>query len=119
MAEKVTIYTLANELNVSASAVSRAFNPNSRLAPEKRKRILEAAEKAGYRQNKMASRLSQDSIRIGVLLCKRIDEFYSQLLAGVESAANAYSSYKLQQQRNNSIQQRLFTSHSVTTFRDE
>lgn len=95
MVEKVTIYTLANQLNVSPSAVSRAFKPNSRLDPEKRKRILEAAEKAGYRQNKMASRLSQDSIRVGVLLFKRIDDFYLQLLAGVESAAGDYRNFKL------------------------
>ena len=95
MSEKVTIYTLANELNMSVSAVSRAFNPNTRLAPEKRKIILEAAKKAGYRQNKMASRLSQDPIRIGILICKRIELFYSQVLSGVESAVNDFSNFKL------------------------
>jgi len=95
MSEKVTIYTLANELNMSVSAVSRAFNPNTRLAPEKRRIILEAAEKAGYRQNKMASRLSQDPVRIGVLICKRIDLFYSQVLSGVEAAVNDFRNFKL------------------------
>ena len=68
MEQKVTIYTLAEKLNMSVSAVSRAFNPNSKLSAEKRKIILEAAEQYGYVQNKMASRLSQQPIRIGVLM---------------------------------------------------
>ena len=40
MEQKVTIYTLAEKLNMSVSAVSRAFNPNSKLSAEKRKIIL-------------------------------------------------------------------------------
>ena len=47
MEQKVTIYTLAEKLNMSVSAVSRAFNPNSKLSAEKRKIILEAAEQYG------------------------------------------------------------------------
>ena len=42
MEKKITIYTLAEELQMTPSAVSRAFNPNTQLDPEKRKRILEA-----------------------------------------------------------------------------
>ena len=45
MGKKVTIYTLAEELDLTPSAVSRAFNPNTRLDPEKRRKILEAADK--------------------------------------------------------------------------
>ena len=76
MEQKVTIYTLAEKLNMSVSAVSRAFNPNSKLSAEKRKIILEAAEQYGYVQNKMASRLSQQPIRIGVLMRGRIEAYY-------------------------------------------
>ena len=64
MNDKVTIYTLADELNVSPSAVSRAFNPNSRLSKEKRQRILAAAEAQGFTPNRAAARLSRRAFSI-------------------------------------------------------
>jgi LacI family transcriptional regulator len=95
MDQKVTIYTLAEQLNMSVSAVSRAFNPNSKLSAEKRKIILEAAEKYGYVQNKMASRLSQDPIRIGILMRGRIQAYYSHMLDGINAAYREFQNYKV------------------------
>ena len=93
MAEKVTMYTLAEELNMSVSAVSRAFNPNSMLSAEKRQIILETAKRLGYVQNKMASRLSQDPIRIGILMRGRIEAYYLRMLDGIKAAYADYQSY--------------------------
>jgi len=95
MEEKVTIYTLAEALHMSVSAVSRAFNPNSKLSAEKRKIILEAASKYGYVQNKMASRLSQEPIRIGVLMRGRIEAYYSHMLDGIQAAYAEFQNYKV------------------------
>ena len=95
MEQKVTIYTLAEKLNMSVSAVSRAFNPNSKLSAEKRKIILEAAEQYGYVQNKMASRLSQQPIRIGVLMRGRIKAFYLKMLDGIKAAYADFQNYKV------------------------
>lgn len=95
MEQKVTIYTLAEELNMSVSAVSRAFNPNSKLSAEKRKIILEAAERCGYVQNKMAARLSQRPVRIGVLMRGRIDTFYLKMLGGIKAAYANLQNYKI------------------------
>ena len=95
MEQKVTIYTLAEELNMSVSAVSRAFNPNSRLSAEKRRIILEAAERCGYVQNKMASRLSQQPFRIGVLMRGRIDTFYLKMMNGIKAAYADLQNYKI------------------------
>ena len=91
MEKKVTIYTLAEKLNMSVSAVSRAFTPNSKLNAEKRKIILEAAEKYGYVQNKMASRLSQNPFHIGVIMRGRIEAYYHQM-----RMINAPSEFKTQ-----------------------
>ena len=44
MAE-VTIYTIAKELNMSPSMVSRAFSPSGKVNEEKRRLILETAKK--------------------------------------------------------------------------
>ena len=65
----VTIYTLAKELNMAPSMVSRAFNPACKVSKQKRKLILETAEKYGFSPNKMASRLSMKKIKIGTLIC--------------------------------------------------
>ncbi len=93
--KKVTIYTLAQMLNMSPSAVSRAFNPGSKLNKEKRATILKAAQECGYVRNKVASRLSQESIRIGVLICGCIEAYYKHLIDGVNVALGELQSYKV------------------------
>ena len=50
------------------TAVSRAFNPSSRLDPEKRRLVLETAAKYGFTPNRMASRLSMREIKIGIII---------------------------------------------------
>lgn len=86
MNKKITIYTLAEELEVSASTVSRAFNPTSRLSPEKRARILAAARKYGFSPNRAAARLSRQDIRIGVTIVNRIPAFYEAMYNGILTA---------------------------------
>ena len=48
----VTIYTIAKELNMTPSMVSRAFNPEARISEEKRQIVLEAARKYNFSPNK-------------------------------------------------------------------
>ncbi len=92
---RITIYDLASELNVSIAAISRAFNPNSKLRKEKRELILATAEKYGYKPNKMASRLSMDNFTIGVLNFSYIKPFYSEIIDGVMAAYNDLKDYKI------------------------
>ena len=93
--KRKTIYDLASELNVSIAAISRAFNPNSKLSKEKRELILATAEKYGYKPNKMASRLSMDNFTIGVLNFSYIKPFYSEIIDGVMAAYNDLKDYKI------------------------
>ena len=78
--KKSTIVTMAKDLGVSPSTISRAFNPSSRISSEVRQRILEYAEKKHYVPNRAASRLSMKEIRIGVVYTDfyplATDEFY-------------------------------------------
>ena len=92
---KVTIYTIADKLGMSVSMVSRAFKPDSRLNSEKRALILETAEKMGFVQNKMASRLSMKPIHIGTLIYGRFPGYYEEMARGIESAAKSLSDYKV------------------------
>lgn len=93
---KVTMYTIAKEVGMSIAAVSRAFDPNSCLKPEKREFILETAKRLGYVQNRMASRLSSDPIRIGVLIYGKIKAYYSILERGINDAYRSLMDYKVE-----------------------
>ncbi len=93
--KKVTMYTIAEEVGVSIAAVSRAFDPTSRLKPEKRALILDTARRLGYVPNKMASRLSGRTMRFGALICGSIPEYYNEYVAGIEEAHSEFADYKV------------------------
>lgn len=95
MENKVTIYTIAQELGLTPTSVSRAFNPNSKLSEDKRKLILETAKKYNFQPNKMASRLSKKEITIGVLIYSYYEQFYSKLIKGIEDAYLSLKDYKV------------------------
>lgn len=91
----VTIYTLAKELNMTPSMVSRAFNPACKVSKQKRKLVLETAEKYGFSPNKMASRLSMKKIKIGILINSRFEVNTEKMLKGIESAYQRLKDYKV------------------------
>jgi DNA-binding LacI/PurR family transcriptional regulator len=55
----VTAKDVAALAGVSRSAVSRAFSDTASVAPETRRRVLEAADRIGYRPNALASNLAR------------------------------------------------------------
>ena len=95
MSGNVTIYTIAEELKVTPSLVSRAFNPNASVNAKKRELILRTAEKYNFVPNKMASRLSMKEIVIGVLLYFRFEPCYSELIRGIKAAHEELKDYKI------------------------
>ena len=95
MEKKVTIYTIAEELNMTPTSVSRAFNPKTRLDKEKRRLILETAEKYGFKPNRMASRLAMDELKIGILIYAGFMPYCERLIAGFEAAEQRMSDYKI------------------------
>ena len=90
-----TIYTLAEELNMTPSMVSRAFNPSAKVDEEKRRIILEAAAKRGFSPNRLASRLSMKSVNIGVLINSRFKVNTDKMLAGIDDAYAGLKDYKV------------------------
>ena len=93
--KNVTIYTLAEELNMNPTIVSRAFNPNANVSQKKRELILKTAKKYNFVPNKMASRLSMREIKIGVLLYFHFEPFYSELIKGINAAHESLKDYKI------------------------
>ena len=92
---KMTIYKLAQQLNMSPSMVSRAFNPDAKIKEEKRKLILSEAKKYGFFPNTFASRLSMDPIKIGIIINSRYSVNTDKMIAGVNLAYEELRDYKV------------------------
>jgi DNA-binding LacI/PurR family transcriptional regulator len=76
-----TAHDVARVAGVSQSAVSRAFTPGGRVAPDTRARIVAAAEQLGYRPNRLArSLITRRSNIIGVAMGYLENQFYPQAL---------------------------------------
>ncbi len=91
----VTIYTIAKELNMSPSMVSRAFNPDGKIREDKRQLVLKTAEKYGFSPNKFASRLSMKTVQIGVVINCKFKINTDKMLEGLRRAYEKFKDYKI------------------------
>lgn len=86
--KEITIYDIANRLNISAATVSRGLKDNPAINKNTRKKILNAAKELGYRSNTFASSLrSKKTHTIGVIVPRLNSHFMSSALAGMEDTA--------------------------------
>ncbi|WP_149276506.1 LacI family DNA-binding transcriptional regulator [Pareuzebyella sediminis] len=89
MANKITIYDIADALNISPATVSRSLNDHPSISSKTKERVVVHAKKVGYRINKFAANLShQKSNTIGVIVPKLNSYFMSTVLSGIEKIAN-------------------------------
>lgn len=87
--KEVTIYDIAQQLNVSPTTVSRALNDNTAVSPSTRKKVNALAESLGYRHNLFARSLRlQKTNTIGVILHELNSYFITSVLAGIEKVVN-------------------------------
>jgi DNA-binding LacI/PurR family transcriptional regulator len=86
---RVTMQDVAERANVSKTAVSLAFNDNSRLSEATLKHILAVAADLGYAQDPAARMLrTRRTNSLGLLLPQQLDKvlenpYYSQFLQGI------------------------------------
>ncbi len=91
---RVTSKDVARLAGVSRTTVSLVLNdvPHARIAPETRRRVLEAARQLGYRPNAAArSLVRQQAMTLGLILCHPpahvyTDPFLPQVLLGITGA---------------------------------
>lgn len=96
IARPPTLRSLATELGVSISTVSRALNGHPHVDEVVRERVLAAAEKVGYVPDALAQSLkSQRTWRIGLILPDILNEFYTVAVATIEREIAA-AGYRLQ-----------------------
>jgi len=83
--KEITIYDIAQKLEVSAATVSRALKNHTAISEKTRKKIQDTARKMGYRTNNFASNLrKQKTNTIGIIIHELQSNFMTSVLAGIE-----------------------------------
>ncbi len=81
----VTLKDIAEELNLSVNAVSRALRNMSDIGPETTKLVQETAQKLGYRKNLAASYLrSAKSMMLGIIVPDICNPVFSYMYKSIE-----------------------------------
>lgn len=85
----VTIKDIARALNLSASSVSKALHGSHEISEATRKEVLRCAKKLNYKPNPIAQGLRKGrSKSIGVVVTNIDNNFFSQVINGIESVAH-------------------------------
>lgn len=83
-----TTKEIARRLNVSVSTVSRALNDRPRIGIATKEKIKQLAKELNYEPNTQAILFKQNKTKvIGVVLPFIREEFFSQAISGIETAA--------------------------------
>ncbi len=94
MAEKVTIYDLAKQLNTTASTVSRALQDHPRISKKMKARVMELAEKLNFQPDPVALHLRTGKSSVIAIIVPRVSRnFFASVITGIEQIAyqNGYS----------------------------
>ncbi|WP_298778502.1 LacI family DNA-binding transcriptional regulator [uncultured Polaribacter sp.] len=87
--KKTTIKDIANVLNISAAAVSKALHNDSRISDKTKKAVKQVAENLNYQPNHLASALrSGKSKLVGVIVPKTNSNFFSSAIHNIEEVLN-------------------------------
>ncbi|MCA1307329.1 LacI family transcriptional regulator [Microbacterium esteraromaticum] len=85
---KVTIYSIAEDLGIHASTVSRAFSRPELVRSDVRARVLETAEHLGFQPSRTAQRLATGNTgAIGLLVPDITNPFFPPMIRALQAAA--------------------------------
>ncbi|MDB4918196.1 LacI family DNA-binding transcriptional regulator [Mucilaginibacter sp.] len=83
--KRVTIYDIAERLNLTASTVSRALSNNRYVNDATRELVLKTAAELNYKRNTLASNLRKGQTKtIGVVVPRINQNFFANIIAGIE-----------------------------------
>ena len=95
MKKRVTIYDIAEQTGFSVGTVNRALNNKTRISPATKQKILDTAERIGYKVNPAAQGLRRSPITIGAILFCPIEEYVDSIIYGIYSAATDLEKYNV------------------------
>ncbi|GAK94202.1 lacI family transcriptional regulator [Nonlabens ulvanivorans] len=95
MNQKPTLKVLAEKLQLSTSTVSKALKDSAEISVDTKTRVKELAKLMGYRPNTAAASLRNRETRtIAVVLPEIVNDFFGQVLMGIEEEASQHN-YKI------------------------
>ncbi|PIA81068.1 LacI family transcriptional regulator [Gaetbulibacter sp. 4G1] len=87
--KKTTIKDIANVLNISAAAVSKALHDDSRISEKTKKAVKQVAKNLNYQPNHLASALRKGkSNLVGVIVPRTNSNFFSSVIQNIEEELN-------------------------------
>lgn len=90
MKKKVTLKSIARELDVSISTVSKALKNSSEISLDTREKVQAFAKLYNYRPNNIAVSLkNRRSKNIGVIIPDIVHHFFTTVFRGIEKYANS------------------------------
>ncbi len=90
--KKASLKSIAAELGVSVSTVSKALRDSPEISQETREKIQAFARYLDYSPNKMALGLrNQKTMVIGIIVPEIVHHFFSTVISGLEEKANEYN----------------------------
>jgi len=85
---KHTLKDIAKALNLSTSTVSRALRDSYEISDKTKKKVIQYARKINFQVNPIARNLKErKSNTIGVVVSEISNNFFSQVIEGIESVA--------------------------------
>ncbi len=104
-----TIKEVALKANVSIATVSRVLNNDPRVAKQTSSRILQIADQLDYKPNILARNfVKRKSNLIGLILPEIIDEFFTEIIKGVDEVLYGAGYYTI-----------VASSHKYKSLREE
>lgn len=88
MKPRITLKSIARELGVSISTVSKALHNHKDISQENRLRIQQYAREHNYQPNSIALNLKNQSTRkIAIIIPELVHYFFAEVIAGAEEVA--------------------------------
>lgn len=89
MSTKPTLKSLAEQLNLSTSTVSKALKDSSEISAKTKERVKALADMLGFQPNSAAASLRNKQTKtIAVIVPDIMNDFFAQSLMGIERAAS-------------------------------
>ncbi|MEM6684315.1 MAG: LacI family DNA-binding transcriptional regulator [Bacteroidota bacterium] len=90
MKNVVSLKSLAKELNISVSTVSKSLNDSEEISAQTKERVKNLAKLRGYSPNPIAVRLQkQETMQIGVIVPNIENPFFASVLKGIDELVSS------------------------------
>ena len=98
MSKSVTMRDIADKLEISVAAVSKALTGKSGVSAELRSKVKRTADEMGYKFDVETKKKSSRSSNIGIIVAERFisdNSFYFKFIHGISKALQQHGNYAL------------------------